>query len=49
VGEVMLVEVLWRAESASPLATARTIHNQAPKQGWSSRCILLSPDAHHNT
>jgi hypothetical protein len=29
--------VLWRAELASPIATARTVQNQTPKQGWSFR------------
>ena len=30
-------EVLWRAEWASPVATAKTIQNQTPKRGWSFR------------
>jgi len=35
VGEAMPGEVLWRAEWASPMATATTIQNQAPTPGWS--------------
>jgi len=30
-------EALWRANWASPMSTATTIQNQAPKQGWSFR------------
>jgi len=37
VGNAMPREVLWCAEWASPVATATTIQNQAPKRGWSFR------------
>jgi len=30
-------EVLWRAEWASPVATATTVQNQTPKQGLNFR------------
>jgi len=36
-GKATLREVLWCAEWASPVATAMTIQNQAPKCGWSFR------------
>jgi hypothetical protein len=37
VGKETPREVLWCAEWASPMATAMTIENQAPKLGWSFR------------
>jgi hypothetical protein len=37
VGKATPGVVLWRAEWASPVATATTIQNQAPKGGWSCR------------
>ena len=49
VGNAMPKEELWRAEWVSPVATATTIQNQAPKWGWSFRWVLVSPGAHHNT
>jgi hypothetical protein len=35
VGKATPMEVLWHTEWASPVATASTIQNQAPKLGWS--------------
>jgi len=35
VGKATPREVLWHNEWASPMGTARTIQNQAPKRGWS--------------
>jgi len=35
VGKAMPGEVLWRAEWASPVATATTIQNLAPELRWS--------------
>ena len=37
VGNATPGEVLWRAEWASPVATATTVQNQTPKRGWSFR------------
>ena len=34
VGKATPTEVLWRAEWASAMATATTIHDQAPERGW---------------
>jgi len=49
VGKATPGELLWRAEWASPVATAKTIQNEAPKQGWSFCLVLVSPGANHNT
>ena len=49
VSEVTPGEVFWHAEWVSPVATTTTIQKQAPKLGWSFRCILVSPGAPHNT
>jgi hypothetical protein len=49
VGKAMPTEVLWRTEWASPVATAMTIQNQAPKQEWSFRLVLVVARAKHNT
>jgi hypothetical protein len=40
---------LWHTEWASPIATTRTIQNQAPQCGWSFRWVLFSPAAEHIT
>jgi len=42
-------EVLWRAEWASPMATAMAIQNHTPKQGWIFRWLQATPGAHHST
>jgi len=49
VGTATPREVLWCAEWASAVATATTIQDQAPKQGWSFCRVLVSPGYHHNT
>jgi len=49
VRKAMPREVLWHAQWASPVATATTIQNQAPKQGRSFGQVMVSPGAHHNT
>jgi hypothetical protein len=35
VGKATPGEVFWRTEWVSPVATATTIQNSAPKRGWS--------------
>jgi len=48
VGKATPGEVLWRAEWATPMATALTVPNRTPKWGWSFRWVLVSAGAHHS-
>jgi hypothetical protein len=49
VGKATRGEVFWRADWVSPVATATTIQNHAPKRGWSFRAVLVSTGNHHNS